>query len=144
MNSAVVTEHDGLLLQVWFQNRRARWRKQQRTGSVGVRSRYRQRHLQSLQQQANLMRINTAAAAYNSFLPTGMNGMPSLPYYSGATSGMTSPNSQYSTFLASPMSTQSPSPYVVATTSHTSPNPLYSTFPTATPTIPFPTINTRL
>jgi len=130
------------LFQVWFQNRRARWRKQQRTGSVGVRSRYRQRHLQSLQQQANLMRINTAA--YNSFLPAGMNGMPSLPYYSGAASGMTSPNNQYSTFLASPMSTQSPSPYVAATTSHTSPNALYSTFPTATPTIPFPTVNTRL
>jgi len=131
-----------MLLQVWFQNRRARWRKQQRTGSIGVRSRYRQRHLQSLQQQANLMRINTAAAAYNSFLP-GMNGMPSLPFQNYTTAaGMTSPNTQYSTFLASSMSTQTPYVAAAGTTNHTSPNTLYSPFPT-TP-IPFPTVNTRL
>ena len=35
-----------LHMQVWFQNRRARFRKQERTGCVSLRSRYRQRRLQ--------------------------------------------------------------------------------------------------
>lgn len=38
-------------MQVWFQNRRARYRKQERTGSVSMRSRYRQRRVQKALQQ---------------------------------------------------------------------------------------------
>lgn len=37
-------------MQVWFQNRRARYRKQERTGSVSLRSKYRQKRLHKLQQ----------------------------------------------------------------------------------------------
>lgn len=60
------------LPQVWFQNRRARYRKQERTGSVSLRSKYRQKRLQKLQQnQAAAATMTGAAAAgmYASYYP---------------------------------------------------------------------------
>jgi len=53
---------------VWFQNRRARYRKQERTGSVSLRSKYRQKRLQRLQQ-------NQAAMGYYPCGPTPTGGM---------------------------------------------------------------------
>ena len=46
-----------LLKQVWFQNRRARHRKQERTGSVSFRSRYRQKRLKKLQDKQAMMQL---------------------------------------------------------------------------------------
>ena len=78
--------------QVWFQNRRARYRKQERTGSISLRSKYRQKRLQKLQH-------NQAAAAAAMSAGAGM--------YSGYYQSCG--NSPSQAMLASP---QSMSPYM--------------------------------
>lgn len=66
---------------MWFQNRRARHRKQERTGSVSFRSRYRQKRLKKLQERSTMTQI------YNSV--GGNYGLPSSQNHPAAVSGQT-------------------------------------------------------
>ena len=58
---------------VWFQNRRARFRKQERTGSVSFRSRYRQRRLQKVLQQNQAM-----SSVYPGYMPSGQTASSTM------------------------------------------------------------------
>ena len=53
-------------IQIWFQNKRARCRKLERTGSVSFRSRYRQRHLQELQECQAAMQLYNGSSYHSS------------------------------------------------------------------------------
>ena len=87
--------------QVWFQNRRARYRKQERTGSVSLRSRYRQRRLQkAIQDSRNVAPLypgyvaTTHASAL--MLPSAQ---PVSPYISTFSLPITSPTTSDSSSL---------------------------------------------
>ena len=103
---------------MWFQNRRARYRKQERTGSVSFRSRYRQKRLEKIQQQA----------LYPSGTIPGANYPPNPVQGNAALSIVSSPN----------ISTTSPAAYDSSSFSfHTSFYPMaanYCTSPYQLPT----------
>lgn len=114
--------------QVWFQNRRARFRKQERTGSVSHRARNRQRRLQKLIHQNHIQSAATMAmyAGYNIGAATAPNPQM-MPLHSPQTT-MPSTYSYMSGFPTLP-SGQMPlvSPSVAATTSTSIEFPLPST-----------------
>lgn len=74
-------------VQVWFQNRRARYRKQERTGSISCRSRYRQKRLEKLQH--NFM--PSPAYPPTHYPPTVMGGGNTLSIVSSPSISTTSP-----------------------------------------------------
>lgn len=86
---------------MWFQNRRARFRKQERTGSISCRSRYRQKRLEKLQ--------------HNNFIPSypapGPSHYPQTAVGGGALTIVSSPSISTSSPVSSGLYDFSQSPF---------------------------------
>ncbi len=127
--SIYVSCHLSSHTQVWFQNRRARYRKQERTGSVSHRARNRQRRLQRLIHHNQIQSAATMAmyAGYNAgTAATGPAPTPQMmPLHSPQTT-MPSAYSYMSGFPALPSGQMPSASPVAATTSTTTEFPLPS------------------